>query len=103
MSSRLPDCLRELLWDVESAGVSWERDREFLIDRALSDGSWEAIRLVRREAGDDAIREAIRRTRGRRLAPPQIRFWQLILDLPEDEVARWLTDPARAVWDRRCA
>ena len=97
----LPDCIRSLLWDV--ADVSWERHRDFLIERALSQGGLEAWRWIRRQAGDAALREVLERTRARSLSRAQISFWQLLLDLPEEQASVWLADPARVIWDRRTA
>lgn len=99
----LPPAVRELLHDCDPATVSWDRHRTFLIDRILASGSWEAIRWLRRAAGDDAVRARIVESRGRRLSPRQLRFWQLVLDIPAGEVTAWLADPARQVWDRRSA
>jgi hypothetical protein len=97
----LPDCVQSLLWDV--ADVSWERHRDFLIERVLSQGDWEAWQWIRRLAGDAALRAVLERTRARSLSRAQISFWQLILDLPEKQVSSWLADPARVIWDQRTA
>ena len=97
----LPDCVRRLLWDV--ADASWERHRDFLIERVLSQGDWEAWRWIRRRAGDAALRAVLERTRARSLSRAQISLWQVILDLPEELVRAWLTDPSRVIWDRRTA
>jgi hypothetical protein len=98
----LPDCVRSLLWDTDPAAVGWESSREFLIGRILAHGDWDALRWLRRTAGDDALREWILARRGRALSPQQLRFWQALLDLPADLVTSWLAAPERQVWDRRC-
>jgi hypothetical protein len=97
----LPSEVRGLLHDCDPDRVTWEAHREFLIDRILSDGDWDAVLWLRRTAGDEALRARIVATRGRRLSPRQLRLWQLLLDLPEAEVTVWLAEPARIVWDRR--
>ncbi len=99
----LPECVTRLLWDTDPGSVSWEANRESLIARVLAHGDWDAIRWLRATAGDGAIRAWIVATRGRRLSRRQIRFWQLLLALPEDEVEVWLALPERQVWDGRCA
>ena len=100
---KLPEEVRALLHDCDPDLVTWEEHRDFLVDRVLSNGNWSAVRWLRNEAGDDSLRRRITATRGRRLSPGQLRFWQLILEMPEDEVTGWLADEARAIWDRRSA
>ena len=97
----LPDPIRRLFWEYEEGAVAWEQHRDFVVQRVLARGDWDSICWVRRQAGDDALRDILRRTRGRWLSRAQICFWQLILDLPEDEVAEWLSSEVRQIWDRR--
>ncbi len=99
---RLPPCVQRLLWDV-GQDVSWESHRDFLIERALVHGDWDAQQWVRHQAGDAAVQTVLERTRARSLSRAQIRFWQLILALPDELVDPWLDDPSRKVWDRRTA
>jgi hypothetical protein len=98
-ADELPDSVRRLLWDV--ADVSWERHRDFLIERILSQGGFEAWQWARRQAGDEALRAALERTHARSLSRAQISYWQVILGLPDDLVTAWLDEPAREIWDRR--
>lgn len=97
----LPEGVIRLLHDCDPSRVRWEEHRDFLVDRVLGEGDWETIRWLRRTAGDAVLRERIVSTEGRRLSPRQLRLWQLLLDLPEAEVTRWLRDPRRQVWDKR--
>jgi hypothetical protein len=103
MPVALPSEVRALLHDCAPDAVTWEEHRGFLIDRILSDGGWDTVLWLRRTAGDDVLRARILATRGRRLAPRQLRLWQVLLDLPEADVTAGLADPSRAVWDRRSA
>jgi hypothetical protein len=98
----LPDCITRVLWDTDTRRVTWETHRESVLGRVLVYGDWDAIRWLRAVAGDDAIRAWIVGTRGRRLSRQQIRFWQLVLDLPDGHVREWLSSPERSVWDARC-
>ena len=97
----LPPSGGRLFWDCRETAVSLEAHGPFVIGRVLSHGGWEDVRWLRRAAGDDAIRRFLRESRGRGLERPQLRYWQLILDLPEAEVDAWLAMPGRAVWDAR--
>ncbi len=99
--AELPSCVRELLWEYDPSGVSWEEDRDLVIQKVLARGSWEAVRWVRRRAGDRALAELISRTRGRWLSRRQLRFWQLVLSLPEDRVTGWLEAGSRTIWEGR--
>jgi hypothetical protein len=99
----LPEQLRELFWEHDFAALDWGRDREFVIGRVLEAGSWDAICWLRNEAGDAAIGDWIARHRGRSLSSEQLRFWQLILDLPAESVDRWLQSPERKIWEDRGA
>lgn len=72
-----------------------------MIERVLGEGTWDAIEWIRGRVGDGAIRDLLLRTKGRRLSPPQLRLWQVILDLPEETVTGWVQSEARGVWDGR--
>ena len=101
--SALPSFIEPLFWDCRRGSVTWDSHRDSVIERVLGEGDLEAMRWIRREVGDAALGSWIREHRGRRLSPRRIRYWQVILELPEIEVAEWLKDPARAIWDRRTA
>ena len=101
--SSLPPNLEAFFWDYAPGAVSWDAHREFIIERVLARGDWDAIRWLRTELGDEALRAVIMRTHGRSLTRPQIRLWQLLLDLPEADVDSWLKDVSREIWDRRSA
>lgn len=103
LPKELPPLVRRLFWDCDPGDLSWEAHHDFIVERILSRGDWDSIQWLRRLIGDERIGEVIRRHRGRNLSPPQIRLWQLILDLPEDEVGAWLSAPSRALWDGRRA
>ena len=100
-SGRLPEELSDLFWDHDFEAINWDEHRDFVIRRVLAEGTWEQICWLRDIAGDDEIRRVIVQRRGRELTPRQLRFWQLIVDLPKRRVDEWLTDPERQVWDRR--
>jgi hypothetical protein len=97
----LPAELAHLFWEYDPKKLSWTADRDLIVGKILSRGTWNDIRWLRRTATDATLRRWIRRARGRGLSPQQIRYWQLILDLPGDEVEAWLSDPARRIWHGR--
>jgi hypothetical protein len=95
----LPSSLRPLFWDQDFEHLDWHQHREFLIGRILEAGPWDAVCWLRRQVGDAALRDWIQRQQGRPLDAAQLRFWQLILDLPEQLVTGWLQSPERRIWE----
>ena len=99
----LPEALRGLFWEYEFDELSWEEDRNLIFKRVLSVGPWDTVLWLRRRAGDAVVRNWIREHRGQWLSRRQLRFWQLILDLPHEEVDAWLEAREPDVWERRWA
>ena len=97
----LPERLRELFWEYPFDELTWEEDRDLVIGRVLSRGPWETVEWLRREVGDEAVRGWIERARGRGLSRRQLRFWQLVLELPPEEVDAWLEEPEPDLWEHR--
>jgi hypothetical protein len=97
----LPTSLRRFFWDQDFDRLRWPEDFEAVARRLLAAGDGPALAWLRAEAGDARLRDLIRATRGRDLDPRQLRFWQIVLDLPDREVDAWLADPARRVWEER--
>ena len=95
----LPERLRSLFWDCEFAALDDSRDRDFVVGRILASGTWDNIRWARRYYGDGVIREWIMRHRGRSLTGPQVRFWEVLVELPGEEVTAWLRSPERRIWE----
>lgn len=96
----LPDSFRPYFWDVDFGALDRSAHRDFIVGRILSAGSWEAITELREQLGDDPLREWLVRHRGGDLSPRQIRLWELLLDLPEDEVETWLAARRGPWWER---
>ncbi len=99
----LSEILGPLLWDIEREEISWEKHRDFIIQRVLRLGSWEMITWLRSQVGDDGIREWLESHHGRGLSPRQLRFWALLLDLPPRQVARWIHQTRNNPWETRTA
>jgi hypothetical protein len=99
--SRLPALLRPLFWDYNFKALTWDDDCELIIACVLASGTWEAIIWLRARLGDQALREWIERYRGSGLSPRQLRFWELMLNLPHRQVNAWLRAEGRKIWDQR--
>jgi hypothetical protein len=100
-SNRLPTFLRPFFWDTDFAGLRWDRDRDFIMVRLLSAGTWRALSWLRRYAGDGAIKTWIQTHCGAGLSPQQLAYWAAVLDLPARRIDAWLADPHRRIWDER--
>jgi hypothetical protein len=98
---RLPAELRPLFWDHDFTWLGWPRDADLIIGRVLTAGDWDALCWLIRMATKPALREWIVQREGGALSPRQLRFWELMLNLPHREVTRWIKDPARQVWEGR--
>jgi len=56
---------------------------------------------LRQTVGDPVIRDWFIEKRGGGLDPRRLRFWGLILDLPEAEVDEWVHKARQSTWRRR--
>jgi hypothetical protein len=101
LSSKLPTTLKALFWDYDFTALSWENDRDLIMARVLTAGSWDTVTWLRSRAGDHALREWIERRCGGGMSPQRLRFWELILELPRRQVDDWLAAEERQVWDKR--
>jgi len=97
----LPEWLRSLFWDHDFDSLNWDDHRDFIAGRVLAEGPWRAVCWLRRELGDGLLRQWIEDHRGRLLSRQQLRFWQLVLDLPGELVDAWLLTETRQIWDQR--
>ncbi len=103
MSIDLPPLFEGFFWDYDFRSLSWDSHRDFIIRRILQSGSWEALSWLRAQLGDPALRAWIEAHRGAGLSPRQLRFWELLLDMPHDLVTNWVEVARRSPWERRIA
>ncbi len=99
--AHLPKSLREYFWDYRFDQLSWERDRELVIRRLLTVGSWDAILWLRRQIGDAALRDWIIAQHGWGMTVRQLRFWALVLNLPREQVDVWIKAAGSNPWSAR--
>ena len=95
------DPVRGVFCDVDPMSLSWETHCDFIIRRILSAGSQEMLYWLQRGLGDDGLSDWLLAHQGGGLAPRQLRFWQLILDLPESEVDRLVKDVRQSIWGEK--
>jgi hypothetical protein len=97
----LPAGVRRLFWDYEQSRLTWKQDRDLIIRRVLAVGDWKSVQWVRARLENEALHAWLLEHQGAGLSPRQLRFWELILDLPHRRVSAWLADPGRQAWDGR--
>jgi len=97
----LAEEIRPIFWDYDFRRLRWEKDRELIIGRILSRGDWQALKWLRSRLDSAVLRDWLLRRRGAGLSSRQLRFWELILELPHREVNEWLANKGRKVWERR--
>src|SRR5437016_4014739 len=97
----LPKFVRELLWEYEPGKISFPKDRHLVTKKVLAEGSWEAIRWLRRQIGDEGLRKWIVEHDAHGLSPEQLRFWQLVLRLDSEQVDKWIELKRQNPWYAR--
>lgn len=100
-AGKLPESLRSLFWDVDFDLLRLGEYDNFVIRRVLDCGGWESMKWLRRTLGDDAIRQWFLAKKGGGLEPAKLRYWELILDLPRDQVDEWVREARNSIWYRR--
>jgi hypothetical protein len=70
----LPAELSPLFWEYDLSKLTWARDRDLVIGKILTCGTWENLRWLRGAVTDEDLRRWILRARGRSLSPQQIRY-----------------------------
>lgn len=73
----LPEAVRILFWEVEPENVDLQRHRDYVMQRIMTRGSWEAMRWLRRTYPLEQVADFIRR-KGRKLTPRDEAYWALI-------------------------
>lgn len=100
-SAKLPQFLKPFFWDYPFAKLSWRADRDLIIRRVLTNGSWDAILWLRKKMDDNTLRAWLLENEGRGLSPRQIRFWELMVDLPRRKTNRWIQAARENPWGAR--
>jgi hypothetical protein len=100
-NSCLPKNVREYFWDYPSVKLSLKSDCDLIIRRLLISGSWDSIQWLRKKIGDANLRDWLVTHRGRGLSPRQLRFWGLMLDIPEKQVDDWVKASRETIWENK--
>ena len=73
----LPEAVRILLWDVDPDTVDPDAHRDYLMERVMGRGTWQAMRWLRHAYSREQIADFVRR-KGERLTPRDEAYWALV-------------------------
>lgn len=82
----LPEDVVRLFWDVDPESVDLDRHRDYVMERVMGRGTWEAMRWLRRTYPVDALADFLFRKGRRAIAPRERAYWALVsgCDLPPE-------------------
>lgn len=100
-ASPFPEFLRPLFWDRRIEDLRWPAHRDLVIGRVLQGGGTDAIAWVRSAVPDVDLAAWIRSRDGHGLDARQLRFWQVVLKLPDADVDAWVARFRSSPWGMR--
>jgi len=99
----LPASFKHLFWDCSFEQIRHEPAQPFVVGRVLAEGTWEEIKWLRSTLGDGMIKQWLIDHRGKNISLRQLRFWELILELPPKKVDSWISEKKNSSWHQRCS
>lgn len=83
MSVALPHYVAKLFWEVDITTVDPEKHQDYVLERVMSRGGWEAMRWLMRTYSRNVLGAFLLR-RGTRLAPRERAYWAVMtgIELP---------------------
>lgn len=100
-STVIPESLRRYFWDYDPEQASNAGNRHTILLRLMQEGGLDAVRWLRQHASEDELRALLIRRHGRGIGPKRLRFWALLLNLPDAQVDRWVAAERSSIWNRR--
>ncbi len=97
----LPKSLKPYFWDYTFSKLSLNTDRDLIIRRVLSSGSWDAVLWLKKKIGNEKLKMWMVVHQGRGLSSRQLRFWGLVLGLPDRQVSDWVKLTKETPWGKR--
>jgi hypothetical protein len=89
----IPDAVQALFWDVDPTTVQLPDHADYVIERVMSRGTWDAMRWLRATFDNTVLVDFLRR-KGQRLAPRERAYWQLVTGVGGEQV----TGGGRPAW-----
>jgi hypothetical protein len=97
----LPGSLLGYFWEYDVTRLRARADSATVMLRLMESGDQDAITWLRRFYGDAALVEFLSRRRGRGVSLKRLRYWALLLALPEPEVTSWIAALRTNPWYTR--
>lgn len=101
--TQLPASLWLHFPEYDARVLSLEAHLETIIDRLLGVAQLEAVRWLLANVPKSELASFLIRREGRGLDPKSLRFWGLLLDLPTEDVSRWVEAARSGPWGDRVA
>ena len=79
-SNALPASVRRLFWDIELSDLQLDAHSDYVLERVMQKGGYEAMMWLRRAYTVEVMAEFLRR-KGERLAPRERAYWHVIAGL----------------------
>ena len=76
--AEIPDDVTRLFWEVDPASVDLERHRDYVMERVMNRGTWEAMQWLRRTYSPAVIADFLDRKGVRLVAPRERAYWALV-------------------------
>jgi len=79
----LPREVEKLFWDTDAATIDLDRHGDYVMERVMARGGWEAMCWLRRTFSQRRLADFLLR-KGARLAPRERAYWALVagVDVP---------------------
>ncbi len=97
----IPKHVLNLFWEYPKKSISWQEDSDLIIRKVLESGGWDSVKWLIVITGYARLKSWMFQRRGAGLDPKRLRFWQLALNLPKDEVDDWIADNNSNPWYAR--
>jgi hypothetical protein len=83
--AEFPESVRMLFWDVDPDGVRLDEHSDYVLERVMSRGRWDAMCWLRRTYDMAVVADFLER-KGKLLAPRERAYWSLIasVDVPPE-------------------
>ncbi len=80
-ATSVPECVSRLFWDVDPETVEIARHPDYVIERVMVRGTWDAMRWLRQTYPREVLADFLRR-KGDRLSPRDRAYWGLVTGAP---------------------
>jgi len=104
-STRIPESLFGLFWELEPETIHIVRHGDFVMGRIMERGNWEAMRWLLKTYSKKQLASFLKK-RGRRILPPrELNYWSLITGIAKEKRTEWVRESREnnSVWSAKHA